>query len=123
MSLYAEGKRRTANVHTMVALAFVGPKPFEGAEVCHKDDQKMHNHADNLEWGTGKSNAATREAIGKTTRGVGNGRSILSEEQVHELRALYAEGGITQMQLAERFGVAQTIVSKVVLRKSWRHVS
>jgi len=40
-----------------VALAFIGPPPFEGAEVCHKDGFHHNNHYSNLRWGTQASNA------------------------------------------------------------------
>lgn len=122
VSLYAGGRHKTASIHRMVAEAFLGPPPFSGALVCHKNDVKTDNRACNLEWGTNQSNAATREAIGKSSRGVGNGRALLTEDDVRAIRTLYDAGGTTQQALAERFGVDQTIISKVVRRVSWKHV-
>lgn len=123
VSLYANGKQKSAFVHRMVALAFIGPPPFRDAIVCHKDDCKTHNAVSNLEWGTQKSNAATRERIGiHSSRGEGNGRARVTATQVAEIRAAYAAGGISQQALADRYGIGQTVVSKIVLRTSWRHV-
>lgn len=42
--------------HQLVALAFIGPSPFEGAEVCHKDGFHHNNHYSNLYWGTSENN-------------------------------------------------------------------
>ncbi len=48
--------------------------------------------------------------------------AILTEADVRSIRALYAAGGITQDALGKQFGIGQTVVSKVVLRKTWKHV-
>lgn len=122
VTLYTDGKSKWCAVHQLVALAFLGNPPTPEHVVCHKDDVKSHNHVNNLEWGTTKHNAATREAIGKTSRGEGNGRSKLTEQDVVGIRAAY-DAGITQQKLAEIYGVHQGIISKVVLRKSWRHIT
>jgi len=122
VSLYAEGRARSAFIHRMVAIAFHGPPPFPGAMVCHKNDCKTDNRAENLEWGDITSNTATREAIGKTSRGTGNGRALLSEDDVRAIRVLYAQGGITQWDLARRFHVYQTVISKIIRRKLWSHI-
>ena len=42
-------------VHRAVAIAFV-PGYFDGAEVNHKDENKLNNRADNLEWVTHSEN-------------------------------------------------------------------
>ena len=36
------------------------------------------------------------------------------------MRRLYAGGGFTQTGLARRYGVSQTTVSDVILRKKWK---
>lgn len=49
---------RIYRVHAarLVALAFIGPPPFEGAEICHKDNFFHNNHYSNLRWDTHASN-------------------------------------------------------------------
>lgn len=42
----------------IVAMAFIGPPPFEGAEVCHNDSFLHNNHYSNLRWGAHAANAA-----------------------------------------------------------------
>jgi len=40
----------------LVALAFIGPKPFDGAEVCHNDGFELNDHYSNLRWDTHTGN-------------------------------------------------------------------
>lgn len=46
----------------------------------------------------------------------------LTDADVVLMRQLYAAGGITQRKLAMRFGVSQTIVNRILLRKGWTHI-
>lgn len=49
----------------------------------------------------------------------GRGRAKLSEAQVDEIRELYGTGQFTQKQLAERFGVWQNTIGRIVRRETW----
>ena len=47
---------KTYKVHRLVAEAFHGPAPFDGAVVMHLDENAANNRASNLQWGTQKEN-------------------------------------------------------------------
>lgn len=47
---------QTYKVHRLVAEAFHGPPPFDGAVVMHEDENSANNRASNLRWGTQKQN-------------------------------------------------------------------
>ncbi|MCB1498605.1 MAG: HNH endonuclease [Bauldia sp.] len=47
---------RTYKVARLVAEAFHGSPPFEGAVVMHLDENSANNRADNLRWGTQREN-------------------------------------------------------------------
>lgn len=47
---------KTNYVHRLVATAFLGEPPFEGAVVNHKDFDTRNNTAENLEWVTQRDN-------------------------------------------------------------------
>lgn len=49
------GIRRLAKVHRLVALAYT-PNPDNKPCVCHKDNNPLNNHVDNLYWGTQAEN-------------------------------------------------------------------
>ena len=50
--LYTGSKKsaRTFGIHRLVALAFLGPAPFPGAEINHKNEVRDDNRPENLEW-------------------------------------------------------------------------
>lgn len=56
MSLSRDGLSKDFQVHHLVLLAFVGPRP-EGAEGCHWDDDGSNNRIENLRWDTRSANA------------------------------------------------------------------
>lgn len=47
--LYKDGKCEKYSVHRLVATAFI-PNPNNYPCVNHKDENKLNNHVDNLEW-------------------------------------------------------------------------
>lgn len=51
-------------VHRLVALAWIGPPPFEGAYVLHWDDDPINNHCKNLRWGSQLENMADAKRNG-----------------------------------------------------------
>jgi hypothetical protein len=73
------------NVHRLVLEAFVGPRP-DGLVCRHLDGNCENNRLDNLEWGTQAENARDRIRHGTQCRGLTNGRSKLTEEQVMAIR-------------------------------------
>lgn len=62
----------------------------------------------------------------KRPRGFGVGErhhmTKLTAEQVIEMRERYAAGGITQVELAAEYGISQSGLSGILLRKTWQHL-
>ena len=48
------------------------------------------------------------------------GQKIKNMEIANEIRALYNTGNYTQKELAEKYGVFQTTISKIINNKKWR---
>lgn len=53
--------------------------------------------------------------------GVANPAARLTEGQIQMIRARYAAGE-RQVPLAARYGVSQSLISRIVRRTSWRHI-
>ena len=58
--LCADGKRKSVTVHSVVALAFLGPRE-PGIQVRHKDGTRDNNKVSNLEYGTRSEN--TKDSV------------------------------------------------------------
>ena len=122
VALYHDGMKKQAFVHRMVAYAFIGIPPEGKNLVCHKDDNKLNNVADNLVWGNNTDNMRHMIEHRRSLVGSKNPRALLDDVKVQTIRRLWEEGSYSQTELAATFGVDQTIISRVVLRKSWKHV-
>lgn len=114
------GKPYYRKVHRLVLEEFVGPCPAN-MEACHNDNNRLNNHVDNLRWGTKKSNYKDREKNGTENIGEGNGRCILNEEKVLEIRRRLVLGE-SQEKLGKEFHVTQVAISHIHLRKTWKHI-
>ena len=62
-------------------------------------------------------------AKGVSLPGESNPRSKLTAFQVREIRTLYAAGGSRQADLARKYGLSQSVVSRIIRRVAWPHVA
>lgn len=126
-------KRRTTKRHTLVAEAFIGPRP-SGLEINHKNGIKTDNKPANLEWCTRRENVVHSVAVlgrrlgnrgpraGHPGRaGIANPNAKLNEDAVRELRKMRANG-VAVAKIAKRFGVSSTLVSQILRGIGWKHV-
>ena len=113
------GRNRIVSVHRIVLAAFVGPCP-DGMEGCHNDGNPANNRIENLRWDTHVSNMADKTTHGTIAVGERHGCSVLTAEDVREMRSLYATGNYKQRDLAKRFGVVQATVYYIVNRITWK---
>lgn len=58
----------------------------------------------------------------RVARGERSGSAKLTADDVKQIRALYAVGGISQTALARQFGVKQTTIWNIIRRERWKHV-
>ena len=118
VSLYKNGKETSSHVHQIIMEAFVGPCP-KNKEVNHKDGDKANNVLTNLEYVTHAENVQHAFDTGLLSRrGEKNSQSKLTERNVHEARRLLAKG-VTQTEIAKKFGVNKTTICNIANRKSW----
>lgn len=86
----------------------------------------LGTQADNIADRTQKKRHASGETHGSRTRpdrvpqGERHGMSKLTDVEVHALRVEYANGGVSQPQLARKYELAQATVSSILLGKTRR---
>lgn len=112
-------KAKRWQVHRLVLTMFVGPCP-PGMVCRHFPDPNPANcHLDNLRWGTPQENEADKVTHGTSNRGARNGQAKFTEDEVRQIRAMYATGRYRQKDVAAAFGTTQPVVSEMVNKKSW----
>lgn len=109
VSLRKDGMAKYPRIHRIVAAAFIGPPPNDGAVVCHSDGDPTNNRADNLAWHPGRV---------RSNRGAKNGRNKLTEAVVREIRAMIAAGK-TQRTIAAKCGIHHTTVNNIKTGRTW----
>lgn len=122
VSLHRNGRQQTATVHSLVADAFLGPRP-DGMTVCHGPAGKLDNTPANLSYGThAKNMGEDRRRDGTANTGVRNGQAKLDDEIVRECRVRAADGE-SLSALAREFGVTRAAMTKAVKGITWRHAA
>lgn len=119
VTLYLHGNHKQVFIHRLVAIAFNGPQPSDKPLVRHLNDDRTDNRASNLCWGTHSENMRDMVNHGRSLTGTRNPRAILSPKDAVEIRHLYATTKISQREIAERYGVVQTQISRVVRGQVW----
>lgn len=64
-----------------------------------------------------------RHRGGGGRRGVAHHAAKLDDASVFAIRAAYLAGGVSQRALAERHGVSQRTVAKIVTGVGWKHIT
>jgi len=90
--------------------------------ICHACDNPACVNPLHLFLGTQADNLHDMAEKGRSTKGTDNPQSKLSENDVREIRRLYATAKFLQKQLSKQFGVSRSAIGQIVRRVSWVHV-
>jgi|ERR1700747_1035226 len=122
------GKRKDAAVHILVAIAFVGPKPFENAQVNHDNCNKLDNHYKNLKWCTPSNNIQHalkngrmddfKKMMSNKSRHEGNPKAKLNWKKVEKIRQLCRKG-VFSKDIAVKFKVSLSTIAGIRQRRYW----
>jgi hypothetical protein len=106
--------------HRFAWEATYGPIPSDAC-VLHRCDVPACVRPDHLFIGSKADNNQDRTSKGRGHIGERHPSAKLTADKVRQLRELYAKG-LTQRALADRFGVSQIVVSRIVRRVAWKQV-
>jgi hypothetical protein len=117
-------------VHRLVAEAFI-LNPDNKPQVNHIDCDKENNHANNLEWCTNSENHihAAKNGLNKlhlhrvAYSGEKNGRALLSEEQVLEIKQKYIPYKYSAKKLSKEYKVSESCITHILNNTSWKKIS
>lgn len=120
-------RKKMYAVHTLVLLAFVGPKPTHKHQARHFPNRDpSDNRVQNLSWGTSKENHADQQCHGTRVKGETHPRAVLTDEQVKRIRELHAKGKelgtyhhkYGTRRLAKMFSISSSQAWRIVAGKS-----
>lgn len=106
-------------VHSLVAEAFLGPRP-NGKQIRHLDGNKVKSILANLVYGTPAENAADSIRHGSSPVGSKHYVAKLTERIVRAIRK--SEGKVTKAELARRYGVSRAAIRLAQAGKTWKYV-
>ena len=111
--------RESRPAHRVSWNVFRGEVP-SGLQVLHRCDVTGCVNPDHLFLGTPQDNMTDKKVKGRCRNPVGSecSYSRLTEDDIIAIRQ---EVG-TQDTIAKRYGIAQTLVSMIKLKKRWKHV-
>ena len=130
-------KRRRLCAHTLVALAFLPPRPGPEYVIRHKDGNPKNNHYSNLEWGTQADNIRDKIRHGTVASGTRNGaythpervqrgsdhwNSKLTDDNVILIRQRLAAGE-SCAQVARELKMSKSTIHGIKAGRGWTHLS
>lgn len=89
--------------------------------VCHKCDNPGCINPAHLFLGTIQDNNNDRDTKGRTPKGEDSMSSVLTENDVLEIRELL-KTGMTNKQIGEKYGVTGWAISRIKCGKTWKHL-
>jgi hypothetical protein len=115
-------KEKTFCVHTLVLLAFVGPRP-EGKECCHNNGIRQDNRIANLRYDTKRGNALDRWEHGtlQHVSGANSPRAKLCATEVRWIRGITP--ALSYRRIGRILGVNHHTVRRAALRLTYKEVA
>lgn len=114
---FRDGVSHVENVHKLVLLAFVGPRP-DGTETRHWDGDKLNARLDNLFYDTHQVNTADNWRLDAYLAGERHPRARLTPDDVSRIRELCANG-TSHREAARQLHISKAQVGRIVRGESW----
>ena len=115
--LRRDGASFTAQVHCLVAEAFIGVKPA-GLVVRHLDGDKLNNKSSNLAYGTVAENNADKVRHGTSSAGERNPKAKITANAAAQIRERHALG-VSAKSLAAEYDLNASTVHRIVAGRYW----
>ena len=134
VNLCLNGKVKRGKVHRLVMQAF---KPIDNDDIFHVNHINFirnDNRPDNLEWVTPADNTRHSAINGRYDKHIANlailntviqsgsnaPNAKLTDYDVLAIRKLYANGEMNQPDLAKKYNINGSQISKIITRKQWK---
>lgn len=112
---------RGKDIHILLALTFIGPKPSPTHIVRHLNGDRLDNRINNLMWGTYQDNSNDSVRHGTSLAGEKNKNAKITAADVVEIRSRFSNGE-KRSSLAQEFGLVESSISNIVRRATWANI-
>jgi hypothetical protein len=131
--LCKNGRVKTFRVHSLVLLAFIGPRQ-DWQEARHFPDRDpTNNRLSNLSWSTHVENMRDLDIHGTARgrfslrnrfapKGEKNGNAELNKIEAWSVWRFAQIEGLVDRKIGEWFGISQSLVGQIKRREKWRHL-
>lgn len=116
-------QNKTCKAPRISYMQFKGDIP-DGLWVCHTCDNPGCVNPDHLFLGTHLDNEQDKKRKGRQFRPIGENHHLvkLNETLVREIRYRYSHEQITHQALADEYKVTRECITRLLAKKSWKHV-
>lgn len=115
------GIRNTLWKAHRVAWMLTHKKNPKDSFICHHCDNPPCCNPKHLFVGNNQLNMQDKARKGKSNGELNNANKLTSDEVI-EIRNLYSQKEHSMNKLSEIFGVSRGCISKIIHRKTWRHI-
>lgn len=116
---YLKFHYKTTLTHRAAYESWIDSIP-SGMHVLHSCDNPPCINPEHLRVGRDQDNANDRRDRNRIAFGSSHWKSKITENDVREIRDLYASGLFYQRELGVLYGVSQTMIGNIVRRDNWR---
>lgn len=117
--LNLDGQRVLRTVHSLVAAAFIGPRPAR-YDVAHYDGNPANNRVENLRYATRRENHGDKKRHGTHAHGSRIKQAKLREQHISAIRGY--QGHLSAAVVGAKYGVGRKAIERVWRGVSWRYV-
>lgn len=118
-----QGSRKQVKAHRLSFMLNRGYDTLPSTtEICHSCDNPTCVNPDHLWAGTHSENMADQFAKRRHAFGDKNGRRILSEAEVVEIKRRVASGEMSK-DVAKAFGVSRSAITAINRGRNWKHLA
>lgn len=111
------------HLHRLVLSTFAPIEGWESLQVNHKNGKKTDCRLENLEWVTRKENMQHALHVLKSLpTGEKHYKSKLKNEDIAEIKKLYAKGNTSFAKIAKIYGCSRQNIGHIIKGLKWNHI-